>query len=144
MTYAATVQHLEACARAAGAASFWFGPRTNQNINYNAAFPQAHLFLLPAPIIGDNVSYQPTLVFYGKDGHENAHNLADDTALAQSLAIQEAMDILSRHFIRELREAERFDVSERIERAPVLRQGSTIGTGFVVSLTLTAPASELC
>lgn len=150
MTYAATVKHLKACATKAGAASFWFGPQTNQNINYDAPFPQAHLFLMPAPLVGDNVAYQCTLCFYGKDAHENAANLLPDQpapsaeAITQSLAIQGAMDELTQHFVRELRDAELFDVSERIERTPVLRKGSGIGTGFVVSLTLTAPAAYLC
>lgn len=150
MTYAATVKHLKACALAAGAASFWFGPQTNQNINYDAAFPQAHLFLMPAPLVGENVAYQCTLCFYGKDAQENAANLLPDAPaptaeeVGQSLAIQGAMDQLTQRFVFHLRDAEQFDVSERIERTPVLRKGSGIGTGFVVQLTLTAPADFLC
>ncbi|GAA4362116.1 hypothetical protein GCM10023185_29730 [Hymenobacter saemangeumensis] len=144
MTYADTVKHLEAVALAVGAGSFWHGPKTNQNINYDAAFPQVHLFLLPAPLEGENVVYQPTLCFYGKDLHEHAANLVDEAAVGQSLDIQNAMDILSQQFINALREAGRFELSERIDRAPVLRKGSTIGTGFLCSFTLKAPAAYLC
>lgn len=142
MTYAPTVRYLEAQALEAGCASFWFGPQANQDINYNAPFPQALLFLMPAPLIGPNVSYQVLLQFVGNDQHENAANLADATAATQSLAIQDAMDVLSQQFLARLRDDEDalFDLPERIDRAPVLRKGSSIGTGFLLSFTLTGRA----
>ena len=140
MTYAPTVNYLRDLAQQAGAASFWHGKQTAADINYNAPFPQAHLFLLPAPLIGTTVQYQVTIAFYGQDAHENAANLADEDAADQSLAIQEEMDMLSQQFVRLLRESEDFDCSERIDRVPVLRTGAGIGTGFVCSFTLTALA----
>lgn len=143
MTYGATVRYLGTQAKAAGAASFWFGPMANQDINYNAPFPQALLFLMPAPLVGANVQYQVTLQFVGKDEQENAANLANAATVGESLAIQDAMDVLSQAFISELQEDGEFDISERIDRAPVLRKGSSIGTGFLLSFTLTA-RSQVC
>jgi hypothetical protein len=49
MTYAETVRYIKAHALAVGAGSFWHGKEAQQSINYNAPFPQAHLFLMPAP-----------------------------------------------------------------------------------------------
>lgn len=143
MTYATTVRYLETTTKAAGAASFWFGPQANQDINYNAPFPQALLFLMPAPLIGPNVSYQVLLQFVGNDHQENAANLANPSEAVESLAIQDAMDVLSQAFISELQDDGEFDISERIDRAPVLRKGSSIGTGFLLSFTLTA-RSQVC
>lgn len=148
MTYAPTVRYLEALAKAAGAASFWHGQQGTQSVNYNAPFPQAHLFLMPANLSGANVEYPVIMTFYGADAYESPANLAEvDPATAQtaadaSLLIQDAMDVLSQKFIGLLRddEDEPFDVSERIDRGPVLRQGSQIGTGFLVSFTLTTRA----
>lgn len=141
MTYAPTVRYLEATALAAGAKSFWFGAQAQQDINYNAAFPQALLFLLPAPLVGENVAYQVVLQFVGNDQHENAYNLAEPATAGESLAIQDKMDVLSQRFIGLLRDEDSdFDLSERIDRAPVLRKGAGIGTGFVLSFTLTTRA----
>lgn len=139
MTYKPTVDYLREQALEAGALSFWHGKQATQSINYNAEFPQAHLFLMPAPIVGANVEYQVVTCFYGKDELENDPNLAAGAA-NQSLAIQDEMDQLSQAFIRLLRESEDFDLSERIDRGPVLREGSQIGTGFLVSFTLTCRA----
>lgn len=143
MTYAPTVRYLQAQALAAGAESFWFGPQANQDINYNAPFPQALLFLMPAPLVGPNVAYQVLLQFVGNDQHENAANLADPTVANQSLDVQDAMDVLSQEFLQLLADDGQFDISERIDRAPVLRKGSSIGTGFLLSFTLTA-RSQVC
>lgn len=132
MTYAPTVALLEETALAVGAGSFWHGPKTNQNINYNAPFPQVHLFLMPAPTEGSVVRYQVVLCFYGKDEHENGND--------ESIQIQDEMDQLSQRFVLALREAEDVEVAERVDRAPVLREGSAIGTGFLCSFTLAAPA----
>lgn len=132
MTYAPTVALLEETALAVGAGSFWHGPKTNQNINYDAPFPQVHLFLMPAPLVGGYVKYQAVLCFYGKDEHENG---GDD-----SIQIQDAMDVLSQQFMLALADAEDVELEDRIDRAPVLRQGSQIGTGFLCSFTLTSAA----
>ena len=132
MTYKPTVELLKAMALAAGAGSFWHGPKTNENIDYNAAFPQVHLFLMPAPLVGTGVAYQVTMCFYGKDKHENG---GDD-----SIDIQDAMDLLSQQFIAQLRDTDSVEVSARVDRAPVLRKGAAIGTGFLCSFTLNALA----
>jgi hypothetical protein len=137
MTYAQAVRYLETQAKAAGAASFWFGAQVNQDINYNAPFPQALLFLMPAPLVGANVQYQVTLQFVGNDQHEYAANLADPTVAGQSLDIQDEMDVLSQRFISGLKEDDQFDLPERIDRGAVLRKGTSIGTGFLLSFTLT-------
>lgn len=129
MTYAETVDYLEQTALGVGAGSFWHGPKTNENIDYNSPFPQVHLFLTPAPLVGDKVEYQPALCFYGKDIHENGG--------PQSLKIQDEMDRLSQAFISELREDNKLDVSLRVDRVPVYRRGAGIGTGFLCSFTLT-------
>jgi hypothetical protein len=143
MTYAATVRYLQTQALATGAASFWFGKEAQKNINYNAPFPQVHLFLMPAPLDGPNVSYPVRLCFYGKDEHENAANLADESQPDNSLDIQDAMDLLSQQFLQGLREDEDsdFDVSEQVQRIPALREGAGIGTGFFISFTLTTRAA---
>lgn len=143
MTYAATVRYLQAQALAAGAGSFWFGKEAQQSINYNAPFPQAHLFLMPAPLDGVNVTYPVRLCFYGKDEHENASNLANPATNAESLDIQDKMDLLSQQFVAALRDDEdsAFDVSPQVQRIPVLREGAQIGTGFFISFTLTTRAA---
>jgi hypothetical protein len=140
MTYAPTVEYLRTTALAAGAKSFWHGKQATQSINYAAPFPQAHLFLMPAPIVGVNVQYRLVMCFYGADQHENAANIADPEVADQTLAIQDEMDRLSQAFIAQLREDDEFDLSEQIDRAPVLREGSQIGTGFLLTLTLTTRA----
>lgn len=132
MTYAPTVNYLREQALAAGAASFWHGKQQTQSINYNASFPQAHLFLLPAPLIGQLVAYEVRMAFYGPDELEGDGETA--------LPIQDDMDRLSQAFVDRLREDARFDVSERIDRAPLLREGAQVGTGFFISFTLTGPA----
>ena len=129
MTYDETVSYLEEIALSVGAGSFWHGPKTNENIDYNSPFPQVHLFLMPAPLIDHKVDYQPTLCFYGKDAHENGG--------PGSLKIQGAMDRLSQLFIDALREDNRLEVSTRVDRVPVYRKGAGIGTGFLCSFTLT-------
>ncbi|MDO7888162.1 hypothetical protein [Hymenobacter cheonanensis] len=143
MTYAPTVHYLKRIALATGAGSFWFGKEAQKDINYNAAFPQVHLFLMPAPLSGANVSYPVRLCFYGQDAQENALNLADQASPDNSLAIQDAMDLLSQQFVAALRddEEEVFDVSDEVQRIPVLREGAQIGTGFFVSFTLTTRAA---
>lgn len=140
MTYAPTVAYLQAAALAAGCQSFWHGKQATQSINYNAPFPQAHLFLMPAPIVGPNVAYRVNMCFYGADTYESPANLADPAATDASFLIQDAMDVLSQAFIGLLRESGDFELSEQIDRAPVLREGSQIGTGFFLSFTLTARA----
>jgi hypothetical protein len=141
MTYAPTVRYLQTHALAVGAGSFWHGKEAQQNINYNAPFPQVHLFLMPAPLNGANVTYPVRLCFYGKDEHENALNLANESSADNSLKIQDAMDLLSQQFVGALRDDDEFDVSEEVQRMPVLRDGAQIGTGFFVSFTLTIRAA---
>lgn len=143
MTYAATVRYLKTQALAAGAGSFWFGKEAQKDINYNAAFPQVHLFLMPAPLDGANVSYPVRLCFYGKDAHENGYDLASPATADESLDIQDAMDLLSQQFLAALREDEdsEFDVSNQVQRIPALREGAQIGTGFFISFTLTTRAA---
>jgi hypothetical protein len=134
MTYAPTVRYLEAQALAAGAGSFWHGKEAQQAINYNAEFPQAHLFLMPAPLSGENVQYPVRMCWYGKDEHENGDNSA------AMLLIQDEQDQLTQAFIAALREDGQFDVSDQVQRIPVAREGAQIGTGFFISFTLTARA----
>lgn len=133
MTYAPTIDYLQTTALGAGAASFWYGKQQTQSINYAAPFPQAHLFLLPAPLVGANVQYRIVMAFYGKDEHENGS--------ADSITLQDEMDVLTQQFIANLRDDGQFDVSEQVDRAPALREGAQIGTGFVISFTLTARAA---
>lgn len=134
MTYAPTVRYLRDMALAAGAASFWHGKEAQQSINYNAPFPQAHLFLMPAPLNGPNVQYPVRMCWYGKDEHENAINSE------VMLAIQDEQDQLTQAFVQALRDDEQFDVSEEVQRIPVAREGAQIGTGFFISFVLTARA----
>jgi hypothetical protein len=135
MTYAPTVSYLKEQALAAGAGSFWHGKEAQQSINYNAPFPQAHLFLMPAPLNGVNVQYPVRMCWYGKDEHENG----DNTDVL--LQIQDEQDILTQLFIEALREDGQFDVSEEVQRIPVAREGAQIGTGFFISFVLSARAS---
>jgi hypothetical protein len=135
MTYAPTVRYLKEQALAAGAGSFWHGKEAQQSINYNAPFPQAHLFLMPAPLSGANVQYPVRMCWYGKDEHENGDNTD------AMLAIQDEQDILTQVFIEALREDGQFDVSAEVQRLPVAREGAQIGTGFFISFILTARAS---
>jgi hypothetical protein len=137
MTYAQTVRYLKAQALAIGAGSFWHGKEAQQSINYNAQFPQAHLFLMPAPLDGDKVQYPVRMCWYGKDEHENSDNSEE------LLDIQDEQDRLTQEFIAALREDEQFDISETVQRIPVAREGAQIGTGFFISFVLTARAA-LC
>lgn len=132
MTYAPTVKYLKEQALAAGAGSFWHGKEAQQSINYNAPFPQAHLFLMPAPLSGPNVQYPVRMCWYGKDEHENGDNSEE------MLAIQDEQDILTQAFIQAIRDDGEFDVSDDVQRLPVAREGAQIGTGFFISFTLTA------
>jgi hypothetical protein len=134
MTYAQTVRYLKQQALAVGAGSFWHGKEAQQSINYNAEFPQAHLFLMPAPLSGENVKYPIRMSWYGKDEHENGDNSEE------MLDIQDEQDILTQHFLAALREDGQFDVSEDVQRIPVAREGAQIGTGFFITFILTARA----
>jgi hypothetical protein len=135
MTYAQTVRYLKTQALAVGAGSFWHGKEAQKDINYDAPFPQAHLFLMPAPLKGYNVIYPVRMCFFGKDEHENGDNSE------ASLDIQDEQDLLTQQFVDALREDGKFDVSEDVQRLPALRDGSQIGTGFFISFTLTARAA---
>ncbi|MGI4819890.1 MAG: hypothetical protein ACRYFV_01655 [Janthinobacterium lividum] len=135
MTYAAIVDLIQETATAAGAGSFWVGEKTKQDINYNAAFPQVYLFEMPSTLVGTSVETVCTMAFYGKDEHENG--------TADSVNIQDAMDLLSQRFISLLREADEAEVAPRVDRGPILRKGATIGTGFVCVFKLTT-LSDAC
>jgi hypothetical protein len=102
-----------------------------------------HLFLMPAPLNGANVTYPVRLCFYGKDEHENATDVTAQASPDNSLDIQDAMDLLSQKFLQALRddEDEPFDVGEEVQRIPALRDGAQIGTGFFISFTLSARAA---
>jgi hypothetical protein len=141
MTYAATVRYLKEQALAAGAGSFWHGKEAQKDINYNAAFPQVHLFLMPAPIDGPNVIYPVRLCFYGKDEHENSTEVTAEASADNSLDIQDAMDLLSQKFVAGLRDDDEFEVSKDVQRIPALRDGAQIGTGFFISFTLSIRAA---
>jgi hypothetical protein len=128
MTYAQIVTYLKEQATAAGCASFWYGKETAQAINYDAPFPQAYLFLVPSTIRKGNVISRIRMCFYGKDEQESSNE--------QSMLIQDAMDVLSQNFIAGLEEDAQGDLGD-VDRGPILRKGSTIGTGFVVAFTFT-------
>jgi hypothetical protein len=128
---------LEATARAAGAASFWHGKQTSANLNYDAPFPQAHLFLMPSQLKGGYITTQCAMCFYGKDEHENPSNLADP----QALAIQNEMDLLTQRFYQLVRELPGVELlGDEMQRVPTLRNGAGIGTGYFVNFTLTHTA----
>ena len=126
MTYAQLVAYLEAQALEAGAATFWHGKKTALDINYNAAFPQAHLFLVPSTLRAGRVVHRLNLCFYGKDKHESSE--------AEVVAIQDAMDRLTQQFVGLLEEDGQGMLSD-VERAPTVRQGAQIGTGYFISFT---------
>ncbi|GGG34141.1 hypothetical protein [Hymenobacter glacieicola] len=137
MTHAQLVAYLEEQAKEAGAASFWHGKQAQANINYDAPFPQAHLFLMPSRIKGGTITTQVAMCFYGKDEHENDPNLNNEV----SLAIQNAMDLLTQHFHVLLASEEEQDaelVDGFMDRVPVLRKGAGIGTGYLVNFTLSS------
>lgn len=128
MTYKQVVDHIGEIALAAGAASFWYGKETAKDINYDAAFPQVYLFLVPSGISKGRVTNRVRMCFYGRDEQNSSSE--------QSLLVQDAMDVLSQQFIAALEEAGLGEF-EQVDRSPVLRQGSTIGTGFFVSFNFT-------
>lgn len=128
MTYAQIAAELKTLAEEAGAASFWHGKQTAADINYNAAFPQAHLFLMPSTLRGGYVVTRVNMCFYDKDTHESSNE--------EVLAIQDAMDVLSQQFVADLIESGIGEVGD-VERTPTLRTGAGIGTGFFISFALT-------
>lgn len=131
MTHSDIVALLDTLAKEAGAASFWHGKQTAANINYNEPFPQAHLFLMPSRIRGGNVLTQVAMCFYGKDEHENGS--------ADSVFIQNEMDELTQRFHGLFAEAVDVElVDDAMDRVPVLRQGASIGTGYLVNFTLSS------
>ncbi|MBX0290967.1 hypothetical protein K3G63_10985 [Hymenobacter sp. HSC-4F20] len=129
MTHAEIVAYLEAQATAAGAASFWHGKQAQANINYNAPFPQAHLFLMPSRLKGSSITTQVAMCFYGKDEHENG---SDD-----SIHIQNEMDKMTQRFHLLLAEGDEAELVDGfMDRVPVLRKGAGIGTGYLVNFSL--------
>jgi len=129
MTHSDIIDYLETQALAAGAASFWHGKQAQADINYNAPFPQALLFLMPSKLKQGNVTVQCAMCFISNDQHENGS--------AESIAIVDAMDKLTQQFHVLLAEGEAMElVDEVMERAPVHRKGSSIGTGYYVTFSL--------
>lgn len=130
MTHSQIVAFLKAQALEAGAASFWEGKKAAANINYDAPFPQAHLFLMPSRLKGDTITTQVAMCFYGKDEHEHGSD--------ESVGIQSEMDLLTQAFHGLFAEADEVELLDgTMERAPVLRAGAAIGTGYFVNFTLT-------
>jgi hypothetical protein len=72
--------------------------------------------------------------WYGKDEHENGDNSEE------LLDIQDEQDRLTQEFIAALREDGQFDVSKKVQRIPVAREGAQIGTGFFISFVLSGRA----
>jgi hypothetical protein len=137
MTHAALTDLLHDLALAAGAASFWYGPQTNSSLNYEAPFPQAHLFLMPSRIQGGKLQTQVTLCFYAKDEHENAYLDTEEALVATSNELQDNIDQLTQRFYQLLSERAEVELQgDTMDRVPVLRQGSQIGTGYLVNFTL--------
>lgn len=133
MTHSEIVAYLEAQATAAGAASFWHGKQAQADINYNAKFPQAHLFLMPSRIKGNAIQTQVAMCFYGKDSHEGGS--------VDSIFIQDEMDKLTQRLHQLLSAQEEEDielVDSMMERTPVLRKGASIGTGYLINFTLSS------
>lgn len=129
MTHSEIVAYLEDKATEAGAASFWHGKQAQANINYNAPFPQAHLFLMPSRLKGGYITTQVAMCFYGLDKHENGS--------ADSIFIQDAMDQLTQRFhalVADVGDVEL--VGDEMQRVPVLRQGAAIGTGYLVNFSI--------
>jgi hypothetical protein len=131
MTYKQLVTHFKEQAQAAGCASFWYGKETAQDINYDAPFPQAYLFMMPSTIQKGKVVTRVRMLFIGND--------AQDSSNAESLDIQDAMDSLSQKFVAGLDEESAGEVGD-VDRGPVMRKGSTIGTGFLVAFTFSTIA----
>ncbi len=133
MTDAEITGRLDELAREAGAASFWHGPDTKKDINYNAAFPQAHLFLMPSKLKNGRVITQVGMCFYGKDEHQNFD--------AKSFQIQDDMDVLTQKFYSLFADVTEFElVDGEMERGPVYRKGASIGTGYMVTFKLSSLA----
>ena len=128
MTYQKVVAYLEEQARAVGAASFWHGKETAQDINYAAPFPQVYLFLMPSTLRKGRVISKVRMLFFGNDEH--------GSSTEESVAIQDAMDALTQQFIAALEEDAVGEVGD-VDRGPVARKGSTIGTGFLIGFTFT-------
>jgi hypothetical protein len=137
MTHAELTYLLEDLALNAGAQSFWYGPQTNSSINYEAPFPQAHLFLMPSRIQGGNLQTQVALCFYAKDEHENAYLDTEEALVASSSQLQDEIDRLTQTFYQLLTERAEVELQgDTMDRVPVLRKGSQIGTGYLVNFTL--------
>lgn len=129
MTHSEIVAYLQEQSFAAGAASFWHGKQAQSDINYNAPFPQALLFLMPSKLRKGNVTVQCAMCFVGNDQHESGS--------AKSIAIVDAMDKLTQEFQTLLAEGEDMELVEEVmERAPVYRKGASIGTGYYVTFSL--------
>ena len=131
MTYKNIVAHLQKQAEAVGAASFWHGKETAKDINYDAPFPQVYLFLMPSTIRKGKVISKVRMCFFGNDEH--------GSSTEESVAIQDAMDVMTQRFITALEEESVGELGE-VDRGPVTRSGSTIGTGFFISFTFTTEA----
>jgi hypothetical protein len=137
MTHAELTSLLEELSLHAGAASFWYGPQTNSSLNYEAPFPQAHLFLMPSRIQGGNLQTQVALCFYAKDEHENAYLDTEEALVASSNELQDDIDRLTQTFYQLLIECAQVELQgDTMDRVPVLRKGSQIGTGYLVNFTL--------
>ncbi|WP_324671049.1 hypothetical protein [Hymenobacter sp. GOD-10R] len=137
MTHLELTDLLEMLALRAGAASFWHGKQTEADINYDAKFPQAHLFLMPSQLKAGNVTTQVAMAFYGHDNHENGSQ--------DSIKIQNEMDLLTQQFAALLEATPSIDVvDELINRSPVLRKGSGVGTGYFISFTLAHIGINAC
>jgi hypothetical protein len=137
MTHAELTSLLQDLALHAGAASFWYGPQTNSSINYEAPFPQAHLFLMPSRIQGGQLQTQVAMCFYAKDEHENAYLDTEEALVASSSQLQDEMDRLTQTFYQLLTERAEVELQgDTMDRVPVLRKGSQIGTGYLVNFTL--------
>lgn len=129
MTHSEIVAYLDAKATEAGAASFWHGKQAQANINYNAPFPQAHLFLMPSQLANGKATTDITMGFYGLDKHENGG--------PDSSGIQDEMDRLTQRFYALLAEEVNPElVGGKMSRTPAFRVGGIVGTGFVCSFSL--------
>lgn len=134
MTYAAFVAQLETLAKEAGAASFWTGVKAARGLNYDTAFPQAELFILPSVLLGETtVQYSVGMGFYDNDTVEGGG--------ANAVAIQSEMDELTQRFARLVRDYEDWELVSRapagdFSRLPTVRTGTQVGTGFFIDFTV--------
>ncbi|MBO2010878.1 hypothetical protein [Hymenobacter negativus] len=131
MTYKQVVDYLKQQATAVGAGSFWHGKETAKDINYDAAFPQVYLFLVPSTIRDGRVISKVRMCFFGNDEQGSSSD--------EALLIQDAMDVLTQQFVAALDEDGQGALGD-VDRGPVTRSGSTIGTGFFLSFTFSTPA----